>query len=118
LDPPLVSVCVARTSSTWPRLARLDRLGLSVLAPEHGSVARTLASKAGDRFAGVDWVQGARGTVFVHGSTLWLECSIVNQVPAGDHDIVILGIASLKTYPDVAPIVFHRSGFRELAPTP
>jgi hypothetical protein len=28
LDPPLVSVCVANTSTTWPKLARLDRLGV------------------------------------------------------------------------------------------
>jgi flavin reductase (DIM6/NTAB) family NADH-FMN oxidoreductase RutF len=27
LDPPLVSVCVANTSTTWPKLAQLDRLG-------------------------------------------------------------------------------------------
>jgi hypothetical protein len=28
-----------------------------------------------------------------------------------------LQIVSLAAYPDVIPMVFHRSGFRELAPT-
>jgi flavin reductase (DIM6/NTAB) family NADH-FMN oxidoreductase RutF len=116
IDPPLVSVCVAHTSSTWPKLAQLDRLGVSVLAAGHGGVARSLASKSGDRFSGVEWVASAGGAVFVHGSTLWLECSIFDQVPAGDHNIVILRIMSLETYPNVAPIVFHGSTFRELAP--
>lgn len=84
------------------------------------STDRLLARSRPKLATGLPQSTGCRapGTVFVHGSTLWLECSIVNQVPAGDHDIVILGIASLKTYPDFAPIVFHRSGFRELAPTP
>jgi hypothetical protein len=29
----------------------------------------------------------------------------------------VLQIVSLAMYPDVAPMVFHRSDFRELAPT-
>jgi flavin reductase (DIM6/NTAB) family NADH-FMN oxidoreductase RutF len=118
LHPPLVSVCVANISTTWPKLARLERLGLSVLASEHGTIARTLASKSGDRFSGVDWMATESGAVFVHGATLWLECAPFKRVEAGDHEIVILQVVSLAAYPDVAPMIFHRSGFRELAPTP
>jgi flavin reductase (DIM6/NTAB) family NADH-FMN oxidoreductase RutF len=115
MDPALVSVCVAKTSSTWPRLADVSRLGLSVLAGEHRSVARSLASKNGQRFGGVDWVATDSGAVFVHGATLWLECSVYEVVVAGDHAIVLLRIEALDMYPDVPPMVFHRSGFHELA---
>lgn len=118
LDPPLVSVCVANTSTTWPKLAPLPRLGLSVLASEHGPVARSLASKTGDRFSDVEWEATERGAVFVHGSTLWLECAPFDRVPAGDHEIVILQIVALAIYPDIAPMIFHRSGFHGLAHTP
>lgn len=117
LDPALVSVCVANTSTTWPKLAKLDRLGLSVLADDHASVARSLSSKTGDRFSGVDWVATHSGAVFVHGATLWLECAPFKRVEAGDHEIVVLQIEALAMYPDVAPMIFHRSNFRELAPT-
>jgi flavin reductase (DIM6/NTAB) family NADH-FMN oxidoreductase RutF len=115
IDPPLVSLCVARTSTTWPELVQLERVGLSVLAAGHGPVARSLSSKSGDRFSGVGWTASPSGAVFVHGSTLWLECSLFGQVTAGDHDIVILRIVSFETYPDVAPMIFHGSTFRELA---
>lgn len=116
LAPALVSVCVAKTSSTWPRLATLERLGLSVLASEHGTVARSLASKHVDRFRGVNWTSAESGAVFVHGATLWLDCSVYSVVAAGDHDIVLLAIEALAMYPDVAPMVFHRSHFHDLAP--
>jgi flavin reductase (DIM6/NTAB) family NADH-FMN oxidoreductase RutF len=116
LEPPLVSVCVANTSATWPKLATLNRLGLSVLAGDHAPIARSLASKNGDRFSGVDWMATDSGAVFVHGATLWLECAPYKRIEAGDHEIVVLQIVSLAMYPDVAPMVFHRSGFRELAP--
>ncbi|MCW2557307.1 MAG: hypothetical protein JWP55_1271 [Mycobacterium sp.] len=117
LDPALVSVCVANTSTTWPKLARLDRLGLSVLAGDHAPIARALASKTGDRFDGVDWTATDSGAVFVHGATLWLECAPFKRMAAGDHEIVVLQIVALAMYPDVAPMVFHRSNFHELAPT-
>jgi flavin reductase (DIM6/NTAB) family NADH-FMN oxidoreductase RutF len=117
LDPALVSVCVANTSTTWPKLANLDRLGLSVLAGDHAPIARALASKTGDRFGGVDWTASDSGAVFVHGATLWLECAPFKRVAAGDHEIVVLQIVALAMYPDVAPMVFHRSNFHELAPT-
>lgn len=117
LDPALVSVCVANTSTTWPKLARLTRLGLSVLAGDHAPIARALAAKTGDRFDGVDWTATETGAVFVHGATLWLECAPFKRVEAGDHEIVVLQIVSLAMYPDVPPMVFHRSNFHELAST-
>ncbi len=114
LDPPLVSVCIARTSTTWPALRTAPRFGLSVLAQEHGQVARSLAAKGIDRFAEVSWERTPQGAVFVHGSALWLDCTRYNELPVGDHDIVLLRIQQLWTYPDVTPLVFHGSKFRRL----
>jgi flavin reductase (DIM6/NTAB) family NADH-FMN oxidoreductase RutF len=115
IDPALVSVCVANTSSTWPKLAALSTLGLSVLASDHGPVARSLAARGVDRFASVDWASTESGAVFVHGATLWLECKPSMTVDAGDHQIVVLEIEALLMNPDVEPMVFHRSVFREIA---
>lgn len=115
IDPALVSVCVANSSSTWPKLASLPTLGLSVLSSDHGTVVRSLAVKGIDRFAGVDWVQTESGAVLVRGATLWLECSPFKIIEAGDHQIVVLEIQSLLMNPDVQPMVFHRSAFHEIA---
>lgn len=115
VDPALVSVCVANTSSTWTRLADLPTLGLSVLSSEHGAVARALAAKGSDRFAEVDWAETESGAVFVHGASLWMETIPFKVVDAGDHQIVVLEIKSLLIHPDVEPMVFHRSAFREIA---
>lgn len=114
IDPPLVSVCVAVTSTTWPLLRRTPRLGLSVLSEEHGPTARALAARGIDRFAEIDWQQADDGEVFVAGSALWLSTTLWKEVPAGDHDIALLEIEALWSYPDVAPLVFHGSSFRQL----
>jgi flavin reductase (DIM6/NTAB) family NADH-FMN oxidoreductase RutF len=118
LEPALVSVCVAHTSTTWPLLSDLDRLGLSVLASAHGRVAQALSAKSEDRFADIDWVATDSGAVFVSGSSLWLECAPFKQVTAGDHEIVVLQVVGLAMYADVVPMVFHRSAFHDLSARP
>lgn len=114
LDPPLVSFCVQNTSQTWPRLAALPTLGISVLGEGHHDAVRALSARTGDRFAGLRTESSDTGAVFVHGTCLWLESEIAQQVPAGDHTIVVLRIRELTVHDDVAPIVFHRSRFRRL----
>lgn len=116
LDPPLVSVCVAHTSTTWERLAEQGRFGLSVLASEHSSVARTLSTRSTDRFAGIDWVAGEGGAVFIKNASLWLDCVPYREIEVGDHVIVVLRVAALSMNPETDPIVVHRSSFRAFVP--
>lgn len=114
LDPPLVSFCVQNTSGTWPRLADRPHLGISVLSEEHDGAARVLAARHGDRFAGLDVEIRHGGALFVSGTSVRMDVTVEQQVPAGDHTIVVLRINELLTDADVEPIVFHRSSFRRL----
>jgi flavin reductase (DIM6/NTAB) family NADH-FMN oxidoreductase RutF len=114
LEPPLVSFCVQNTSTTWPKLKDVPRLGISVLGESHDDAVRTLAAKTGDRFAGLETVSSDSGAVFVQGTSVWLESAIEQMISAGDHTIVILRVSNITVHPDVPPIVFHRSTFRRL----
>ena len=114
LDPPLVSFCVQNTSTTWPKLKGVPRLGISVLGEAHDEAVRTLAAKTGDRFAGLQTESNGSGAVFITGTSVWLESAIEQLIPAGDHTIVVLRVSDVRVNPDVAPIVFHRSVFRRL----
>jgi flavin reductase (DIM6/NTAB) family NADH-FMN oxidoreductase RutF len=114
LEPPLVSFCVQNTSMTWPKLKDRPFLGISVLGESHDEAARTLAAKTGDRFAGLETTSTRSGAVFVEGTSVWLESSIEQLVPAGDHTIVILRVSGITVHAEVPPIVFHRSAFRRL----
>ena len=115
IEPPLVSVCMQNSSTTWRKLAPLARLGLSFLSSEHEDASRQLAAKSGDRFAGIDWQPSASGAVFIAGASVWLECSIHQRIAAGDHEIILLQIETLRAQPDVSPLVFHASRYRQLA---
>ena len=115
LDPPLVSVCVQRTSTTWQKLVCSPRLGISFLGIDHDVACQQLAAKTGDRFAGVDWQADPGGAVFLDGASVWLDCQLDQRISAGDHEIALLRIERLRVESDVSPLVFHGSRFRQLA---
>jgi flavin reductase (DIM6/NTAB) family NADH-FMN oxidoreductase RutF len=115
LDPPLVSVCVAHTSTTWPRLRTATRIGVSVLSAAQEQAGRQLASKEMDRFAGLAWRETSDGALLLEGASAWLDVSVHRHVAAGDHDIVLLAVHDLGGDLGTHPLVFHASQFRRLA---
>ncbi len=116
LDPAFVSVCIAQSSRTWPRLREIPRLGISVLGAHQEGASRRLAAPGDDRFAALPWRVTNGGAVFVEGSSAWLECSVHQEVSVGDHTVVILRVHELDADPAVAPLVFHGSRYRQLQP--
>lgn len=114
LEPPLVSVCAARSSRTWQQLRHATRLGISVLGDGHEAACRQLARRSGDRFAGLPLQERREGAVVLGGAAAQLECSLVREVPAGDHVLVLLRVHRLAADPSVAPLVFHRSRYRRV----
>ncbi len=112
LVPALAAVSIQVTSATWPVLRRAQSLGVSVLSESHHAHVRTLSSKTGDRFAGVETFSTLRGAVLLHDAAARIEASIESETLAGDHWIVVLRIDGLEADPTVEPLVFHRSRLR------
>ncbi|MGW0036830.1 flavin reductase family protein [Gordonia sp. NPDC003376] len=113
MEPPLVSVCITNGSRTLALLGPGMRVGLSVLAHDQDRICRSL-SGAGDRFADIDWTTDPSGSVFVEKATTWLDCSVHDLVPAGDHRIVLFRVHGHRVEDGSEPLVFHRSRFRSL----
>lgn len=116
LEPALVSICIARASSTWSVLRRAPRLGVSILGDAQERAGRQLAARGVDRFEGLTWRATTDGAVLLDGATAWIDTDIHQQIEAGDHDIVVLRVHDLDVDHDVAPLVFHASRYGRLAP--
>jgi flavin reductase (DIM6/NTAB) family NADH-FMN oxidoreductase RutF len=114
-EPPLVAVCVQRGSTTWPLISASPSIGLSVLSAGQDRLCRQLAARGGfDRFIGAGWSATTHGAVLIEGAAAWLECSIYNVSPAGDHKLALMKVRRHGVNDDAAPLVFHASGFRRL----
>lgn len=114
LDPPLVSFSIATTSSTWPTLREADRLGISVLADHHDAVCRQLAGPREQRFDALPFRVTGEGAVLLDEAVVTYDCSIHQEVAAGDHVIVLLRVHGIGGGDGEHPLVFHRSGFAKL----
>ncbi|WP_201772923.1 flavin reductase family protein [Devosia riboflavina] len=115
LEPPLVSVCIARQSSTWPKLNALPRIGLSILGADQEPLSRQLSSRNGDRFRDVALESGEETARFIPGATLWLDCTIADRLSGGDHEIILFEIRNTTLFPDIRPLVFHQSQYLGLS---
>lgn len=113
LEPALVMFAVQKSSNTWPKLRQASRIGVSVLSERNEGVCGQIASKRGDRFAGLDTHTTDESALFIEESTLWLDTSIYNEVEAGDHWVVLLEVHGHRIS-DNAPTIFHDSTFHAL----
>ncbi|WP_294328239.1 flavin reductase family protein [uncultured Sphingomonas sp.] len=116
ITPPLVSVCIKHGSATWRQLRGLGRIGISFLGASHAATARQLTQKGGDRFKGLGYETTLDGAVFLTDAGTWLECSVEQEIAAGDHDIILFRLHRAATAEGIMPLVFHSSDFHTLTP--
>lgn len=114
-DPPLVSVAIQRTSTTWPRLRSARTIGISVFAEDQAARARQMASpRTEERLSDITLAEFGFTARFVDGASAWFEGVVYREVDAGDHHLVLLEVLSFRTDPERSPLVFHNSGFHSL----
>ncbi len=118
IEPPLVAVAIARSSTSWPILRNAERVGVSVLAETHAAAVRALSSRGPGRFRDVELAAGGSGDVYVEGAVAWMSCIVYAEHEAGDHCIVVLLVEAADVDPLSSPLVFHGSAFHAIATLP
>lgn len=113
LDPPLIAFMVARTSTTWPRIARAGTFCVNILGADQGELCRSFAVSGADKFAGVPWGPApATGSPRLPDAPAWLDCTITTVHTGGDHLIVVGRVEALGATDGAAdPLLFHRGRF-------
>ncbi len=105
VDPPLVLVSLMADSYPAELLGRLDRFAVTLLA----------AGRPGARLM-LDGVPHRRGelsgALIPDGGLAAIECEAVQRLPAGDHLLVIAGVAAVRyVAPGGQPLIRFRGGY-------
>jgi flavin reductase (DIM6/NTAB) family NADH-FMN oxidoreductase RutF len=114
LHPPLVLVCVEKSVKSHEAIATAKRFGVSILGQDQGEISGRFASRIEDKFSGVPVRTGALGVPLIEGAICTLECRLHDQLPGGDHSIFVGEVVDAQTADGAAPLVYYRSGYREL----
>ncbi|WP_405497950.1 flavin reductase family protein [Streptomyces sp. NBC_00096] len=112
LDPPLVTFMVARTSTTWPRIARAGVFCVNILGAEQGELCRAFAISGADKFAGVAHTPApATGSPQLDAVPAWIDCRIHAVHTGGDHLIVVGKVEAMGAAGEGDPLLFHKGRF-------
>ncbi|MFC9584527.1 flavin reductase family protein [Streptomyces yangpuensis] len=116
LDPPLVTFMVARTSTTWPRIARAGVFCVNILGAEQGPLCRSFAVSGADKFAGVTHTHApVTGSPQLDAVPAWIDCRIHAVHTGGDHLIVVGRVVAMGAAGEGDPLLFHKGRFGRLA---
>ena len=117
LDPPLVAFYPTRTSGSWPRIEASGHFCVNVLADHHQETSGVFASRAEDKFAGIEWSPAPSGSPRLHGVLAWIDCRIERVVEAGDHFLVMGEVIALDADGDgpAGPLLFFKGGYGRFA---
>lgn len=111
LDPPLVLLCVAKSSSSWPKVAEARRFGVSILADDQADTCAALGRKGADKFAEVDWERTESDAVRINNALATVDCELYAVHEAGDHYVITARVLDLAAREDGQPLLYFRSDY-------
>jgi 3-hydroxy-9,10-secoandrosta-1,3,5(10)-triene-9,17-dione monooxygenase reductase component len=114
LDPPLVILCPAHTSTTWPRIRRVGSFCVNILAEDQEQLSRRFARSGPDKYQGSKWILAPSGSPVFEGIVAWVDCSLRDEFDGGDHTVVVGAVHALEAHADRQPLLYHRGAYKRI----
>jgi flavin reductase (DIM6/NTAB) family NADH-FMN oxidoreductase RutF len=115
LDPLLLIVCFGVSSSTLGVVRETGRFCINVLGADQHGLAGRFASKdeMSVKFTDVEYNLDGDIPVLV-GAIASIRCEVVDEMPAGDHSVMLVRPTGLSTVGEGEPLVFFRSTYHRV----
>ena len=118
LEPPLVLICVDRSSECFEALSQRGRFTVHVLASNQAELAYRFADGTPDKSDYAQWRMNQRGYPELAEALAWIECRLVARHGAGDHDIFVAEVEGIRVAEGKKPLLYFRGrvGGSEVVP--
>jgi flavin reductase (DIM6/NTAB) family NADH-FMN oxidoreductase RutF len=111
LDPPLVLVCIERSSETYHCILEAGVFCINMLDAGHERLARQFSGKrAGEKFADVAYHGEVTGCPVLDEALAWVDCRLFGTSEAGDHTIFLGEVVAAGARAG-EPLLYFRGGF-------
>jgi 3-hydroxy-9,10-secoandrosta-1,3,5(10)-triene-9,17-dione monooxygenase reductase component len=112
LDPPLVLLCPARTSTSWPKLRESGKFCINILAEDQQPICDVFAKTGIDKFTALTWRPGITGSPVIDGVLAYIDCDLHAEHDGGDHTIVVGRVVDIAILDrSRGPLLFFRGGY-------
>jgi flavin reductase ActVB len=113
LDPPLVLICIEKTTGSHHAFEQSGRFTVNILASNEVGVSEHFASLIEDKFAGIEHAVDEHGIPILQGSLATLQCRLFKTLDGGDHSI-FLGEVEHVIVRDAEPLIYYKGGYRHI----
>lgn len=112
MEPPMVLVCLNKTSDTQAAVLEAGVFAVNILAEGQQDLAYRFARK-GDKFGDLAHDAGRHGVPVLRGTLAHLECEVGETVTGGTHT-VFLAHVTVASGRDGTPLTYYRGRFGRL----
>ncbi|HVF30983.1 MAG TPA: flavin reductase family protein [Pyrinomonadaceae bacterium] len=113
LDPPLVLVCIEKTTGSHEALNETRKFAVNILAGGHDNLSERFSLPVGNKFEGVGLRPGNGGVPLLEEALVAIECSLRDAFDGGDHTIFVGEVDSVAIR-DGAPLVYFHGSYHDL----
>jgi flavin reductase ActVB len=113
LEPPLVLVCIERSTGSHRALLERGVFVVNFLAAGQDVISERFSLTQIDKFEDVSSRDGIGGVPVLEDALVALECKLHSSCDGGDHTIFV-GEVENVTIRDGAPLVYFHGGYRDL----
>jgi flavin reductase (DIM6/NTAB) family NADH-FMN oxidoreductase RutF len=115
LEPPRILVSISTDADALPSIHHSGAFAVSVLAATQRNLSQRFASRIPpeEKFTGVDLHRGVTGAALLDGAIAAFECQVDQEIPAGDHTLILGRVVSVEEGADAPPLLFYRGGYAE-----
>ena len=114
LDPPLIVWSLAKELPSRDLFEGCEYYAINVLAEDQTELSQRFASRAGERFAGLEIDEGEGGVPLLRGCCARFVCRNSVRHEGGDHLVFISEVLSFDSSPR-APLLYFGGAYRRLA---
>ncbi|MBU9584067.1 flavin reductase [Burkholderia multivorans] len=110
LDPALLLVSIAKTSSNFQTFSTAGHFAINILAEGQTELSNRFARPSENRFANVGWHLSAHRNPLIDDVSAWFDCTTHEVIDAGDHAIIIGKVEAFHSA-GYAGLGYYRGGY-------
>lgn len=118
LDPPLVSICVARHLPTHARLEKAGIFAVNILSKDQVDDGLRFAGMlpgVTDRFDGIEVSTAVTGSPLLSNTLGWVDCKLWAAHDGGDHTIFVGEVLDANINETATPLLYHSRSWGQFA---